>query len=1014
MIFLNSNSGARVRRSRSAIKAVLIAAPSMIAMTVATPALAQAAATPGQQSTAPTTVQPALPVQSDTSAAQQSRPQDEATAPDAAKTNLTADGQNEAQDIIVTGLRGSLQRNLDIKRNAIGIVDAISAEDIGKFPDSNVAASLQRLPGVTIQRDGARGEATGITVRGFGGDFNETLADGRRISTATGQRSVDFSTVGSDFVGQLNVLKTPDVSLSSDSLGATVNILYPKPFDHPGLRIAASASGSDQDHSKTVVPTGGLLFSDTFANDTLGILADAAYTRHDTQSNEAYINGYGFSNYAPCQLAGSTAAVCNPSAAATDPTQIPSVRGAFPQQYGLSQVYTRDERIDARVALQWHPSEGVMVTLDENFSRQTINQTSSGYGIWFNAGSLRNVTLDKNGVPLNFNQAGTQTDFDATTNSNVNQTSQTGLNVKWDVSDHFTVEADGDYAKSWLNPDGRISSENGDVGYGYGIGPNLGLVTTGDSTNSIPTLNVYGVNGNSARFADTTVFGSHVTVNQAQKNTDVIKQARLSGTYKNDDFTLKFGGSYVEDKFSLQEADTFTNNFWQAYAGYGPASGNNGGVALPASLFTGSISTANWLPGYSGNLAGPIPVYSAAAYQAYLGSLGNPQTKTIPGYNYSGVNGFTGAFTLQNSPGSTQIVTEKTWAVYARASFQAHIGDMPLSFNAGMREEVTHVTSAGLGQVPSLLTTSAADKTLLNVTYSSATPSPVSTSSDYAYLLPSFDMKLNVTPKLDIRLDANRTLTRPALSLLTPVLNVGQNQRVGALNATGGNPNLKPYLSDNFDITAEWFYHANSYVSVDFFLKNTSNFIVTGVVSQTINNVIDPTTGLPAKFSVSARVNGPDATVRGVEIAWQQVFGNTGFGFSANGTFVGTNKPYNPNDFTQTGFAVTGLANSVNFVPFYDKNGFQFRAAMNWRDKYLLQFGQVQNNGSFGAEPTFVNKSLQIDLSTSYDINKHVSIFGEVLNLNNETYSTTGRYSNQLLSVYGYGRRFTVGVHARL
>ncbi|WP_454884687.1 TonB-dependent receptor [Sphingomonas oryzagri] len=1000
--------------ARAAIKAVFVGAPSLLAMTVASAALAQAAGSPGQQSNQPGQLQPALPTSNDSSAAQSARPQDESSAPSNAQaaTPATTD-TNTASEIVVTGLRGSLQRNLDIKRNAVGIVDAISAEDIGKFPDSNVAASLQRLPGISIQRDGARGEATGITVRGFSGDFNETLADGRRISTATGGRSVDFSTVGSDFVGQLNVLKTPDVSLGSDSLGATVNILYPKPFDHPGLRIAATASGSYQDNSKKAVPTGGLLFSDTFADDTLGVLADVAYTRHDTRSNEAYINGFGFGNYAPCQLAGSTATTCAPSSAATDPDSIPSIRGAFPQQYGLSQLYTKDERVDARLALQWHPSENVMVTLDENFSRQTINQNSIGYGIWFNAGNLRNVTLDKNGVPLNFNQAGTQTDFNATTNSNVNQTSQTGLNVKWDVSDHLTLEADGDYARSWLNPDGRISSRNGDIGYGYDIGPNLGLAISGNSDKSIPALVNYGVNGDPSQFANTSVFGSHVIVNQAQKNTDTIKQGRLMGTYKNDNFTIKFGGSYVEDKFNFRESDTFANNFWQAYAGYGPASGNNGGVALPGSLFTGTISTAHWLPGYSGNLAGPIVVYNAQALQSYLTSLGNPQTTNIPGYNYSGVNGFTGVFAVQNAPGSTQIVTEKTWAGFVRASFEAQIGDMPLSFNAGLREEVTSITSAGLGQLPATLSTSAGDKTLLSVTYTSATPTPVSTKSSYAYLLPSFDLKLNITPKLDIRLDANRSLTRPNLSYLTPVLNVGSGQRVGALTATGGNPALKPYLSDNFDVTAEWYFRQNSYVSVDFFLKKTSNFIVTGVVDQTINDVIDPTTGLPAKFAVSSRVNGPDATVRGVELAWQQVFGNSGFGFSANATFVGTNKPYKPDDFSQTGFAVTGLANSVNFVPFYDKNGFQFRAALNWRDKYLLQFGQVQNNGAFGAEPTFVNSSLQVDLSSSFDITKNISVFGEILNVTNETYSTTGRYSNQLLSAYGYGRRFTFGVHAR-
>jgi iron complex outermembrane receptor protein len=940
-----------------------------------------------------------------------------AFAQQAAETPASPD-QTAAEDIVVTGIRGSLQRNLDIKRDAVGVLDAISAEDIGKFPDSNVAASLQRLPGVSIQRDGARGEATGITVRGFGGDFNETLFDGRRVSTATGGRSVDFSTVGSDFVGQLNVMKTPDVSVGANSIGATVNILFPKPFDHPGLRLVGTASGSWQDGAKKVVPTGGVLFSDTFADDTFGILADVAYSRHDTQSNQAYINGFGFGYYAPCQLAGSTAATCAPTTALANAQNVPTapgnlanIRGAFEQQYGLNQVYTKDERIDGRLALQWHPSDAVMVTLDNNFSRQTINQDQFGFGIWFNQGSLRNVVLDKNGVPTNFTQAGTQTDFNATTNSNVLQTNQTGLNVKWDVSDNFSVEADGSYSKSWRNPDGRVNSMNGDVGYGFGIGPSLGIVIAGDSKNSIPTLNNYGVNGDESRWADTSVIGSHVTVNTANKNTDVIKQGRLSGQWKQDDFSIKFGGSYLEDQFKLQTSDTFANNFWQAYSGYGPPSGGSTGVLIPASLFTGRVSTANFLPGYSGNLPSPLLKYSAADYQAYLTSLGNPQTKNIPGFNYSdpqvGPN-FTGTFDVKLNPGSVQVITEKTWAAFVRASFETEVAGMKFNFNAGAREEVTHLTSNGIGQVPLTLTQGIGDPTLLSVGFSPQ--QPVSTKSSYAYFLPSIDMKLNITDKFDVRFDASRTLTRPNLSYLTPVLNVGNGQRLGAFTATGGNPNLRPYISDNFDLTAEWYYQRNSYFAVDLFIKNVSNFIVAGVTRQSINNVIDPTTGQPAQFAVSARVNGPDATVRGVELAWQQVFGNSGFGFNANATFVNTNKPYDPNDFSQSGFAVTGLANSANFVGFYDKHGFQARVAVNWRDDYLLQFGQAQNNGAFGAEPTFVNQSTQIDFSTSYDITKQFTVFGEALNLTNETYSTRGRYSNQLLSAYGYGRRITAGV----
>lgn len=280
-------------------------------------------------------------------------------------------------------------------------------------------------------------------------------------------------------------------------------------------------------------------------------------------------------------------------------------------------------------------------------------------------------------------------------------------------------------------------------------------------------------------------------------------------------------------------------------------------------------------------------------------------------------------------------------------------------------------------------------------------------------MLPSVDARLEVTDNLQLRFDASRTLTRPGLNLLNPVLNVGIGQRVGALSGSGGNPNLQPYLADNFDVAAEWYYQRNSYLAVDFFLKNVSNFIVGGVTRQTVNGVIDPTTGQPASFAISAQVNGPDATVRGVEIAWQQVFGDSGFGFQANATLVDTNKPYDATNISQTGFAVTGLANSANFVGFYDKNGFQIRTALNWRDEYLAGFGQNQNTGAYGAEPTFVNQSFQVDLTSSYDVTKDFSIFGEILNLNNNKQSTHGRFKNQLLDVFDYGRRFTLGARYR-
>ncbi len=917
-----------------------------------------------------------------------------------------ASDQSVVEEVIVTGLRGSLQRNLDIKRSSAGVVDAISAEDIGKFPDSNVAASLQRLPGVSIQRSGARGEPQGITVRGFGGDFNETLYDGRRISTATGGRSVDFSTVGADFVGGLSVLKTPDVSLSSSSIGATVNVSFPKPFDHPGRRMALSASGSVQDDAGKFVPTVGALFSDTFADNKFGVLVDAMYTRHDTQTNRVYVSGWPGGYYAPCQLT----AACTPAQLSAGKT----VLGWFEQQAGATQIYTKDERLDGRIALQWAPVEGVTVTLDDNYSRQNIRADNFGYGIWFNQDGLRNVKLDQNGTTVDFTQAGSQTDFTAGTDRSVLRTNQTGLNLQWEVSENLKFEADGSYAKSWMNPGGEITSDNADVGYGFGIGPSLGISIGGSSDNTLPVLHGYGPNGDGSRWADTSVIGSHVVVRQAQQNTDVVKQLRFAGSWEQDGFKIKAGGTYLEDHYKFQQSNTFVNNFWQAYPGYGPASGPNGGVMVPASLFTEKVSTKNFIPGFDGALPPYLLKFDAQEYQKFLTGLGNPQAKNIPGFNYGGSGvgtQFTGAFDMALDNGSIRDITEKTWSLFVKANFDIEVAGMPFHFNAGVREENTHVTSAGFGQVPTAITRSAGDPTLLTVSLSA--PQSVSTKSNYSYLLPSLDMKLELTDSIHLRLDASRTLTRPGLNLLTPVASVGTGQRVGALTASGGSPSLKPYLADNFDAAVEWYYKPNSYAAVNFFIKDVSNFIVGGTQRQTINGVIDPTTGQPAIFSVTQQVNGPEATVRGVELAWQHVFGDSGFGFNANATFVDTNKPYDPKDISQSGFAITGLANSANLVAFYDKNGLEARVAVNYRKEYLRAFGQNQNTGAFGSEPTFENPNLQIDFSTSYAITKQITGFFEALNLTNEVQSTHGRFDNQLLDVFAYGRRYTAGVRFR-
>jgi len=507
-----------------------------------------------------------------------------------------------------------------------------------------------------------------------------------------------------------------------------------------------------------------------------------------------------------------------------------------------------------------------------------------------------------------------------------------------------------------------------------------------------------------------------VLVEDYNKNKESLNQFKLEGTWSDETLKFKYGVQYTHDHEQLR---SFTDlpYTWQMYAGYGPApTFGSGGVApMPANLISGTFRTgSDFIHGFGngGNLPAAIMLANGNAIKGYLEGLNGAGMNVGACSNLSGATPCTGKYIMYENLGNHQDITENTVSPYLNLATTAKLADMPLKINVGLRFEDTHVDSAGVSSLPTgALFILPTDHTAYG--FNSTPPLAISTKSEYRYFLPNIDLSLGITDTVKARLDASRTLTRPPLNNLTPDLNVPAGQRVGALNATGGNPTLLPFLSDNFDLGVEWYYAPNSYVSADAFVKEVTNFVVGGTISQSINGVTLPD-GTPAIFAVTSQVNGPSAEVRGIELAVQHVFGDTGFGFQANATFVSTNKPYDPNDLNVSGFAVTGLANSYNFVPFYDKYGFQARVAVNHRAEYLDKFGQRQNNSQCGIEPTFVNSATYVDFSTSYDINKHFNVYFEALNLTNETFSTHGRYKEQVLDVTDTGRMYTLGVHFKL
>ena len=286
----------------------------------------------------------------------------------------------------------------------------------------------------------------------------------------------------------------------------------------------------------------------------------------------------------------------------------------------------------------------------------------------------------------------------------------------------------------------------------------------------------------------------------------------------------------------------------------------------------------------------------------------------------------------------------------------------------------------------------------------------VSQTNKYNDVLPSLSFRLNFTDDIVMRFAASKTLTRPPLGALSPRMVIGTT-RPGNLQASSGNPDLKPFKSKNVDLSFEWYYQQNGFATVGLFYKEVQNFLVNTVENRTIpiidsDNIFN---GDPL-FEVSLLDNLESAIVKGVEIGFQHSFDWlpglwNGFGFGANATLVDSGAELNVDDVTQT-FALEGLGDSYNVIGFYEKGPLEIRLAWNRRERFL------RTAVGFGGEPTFVEPYQQIDARASFAVNDNLSVFAEGVNLGNERQQRVGRYNKQILLLEETGPRYTIGVRA--
>ncbi|RME63203.1 MAG: TonB-dependent receptor, partial [Alphaproteobacteria bacterium] len=287
--------------------------------------------------------------------------------------------------------------------------------------------------------------------------------------------------------------------------------------------------------------------------------------------------------------------------------------------------------------------------------------------------------------------------------------------------------------------------------------------------------------------------------------------------------------------------------------------------------------------------------------------------------------------------------------------------------------------------------------------------------NSYDKLLPSFTAWADITDDFVVRFAASKSLTRPQLTDLAPRVNIDVT-RPSNLLASGGNPNLKPFVSDNFDLSFEWYFREASFLTLGLFYKQVDDFIVSAAADEAfpIANADAIPEFLPnneAIFSVRRPRNAESARVRGLEISGQVVFDMLpspfdGLGLTANATFVSSNAELNTGAITQT-FALEGLGNSQNVVGFYEKGPVEFRVAYNRRAAFMQTLV-----APVGGDPVFVKTFDQIDVRGSYTFLERYSVFFEGINITKSKTQKHGRFENQITKLENTGARYAFGVRA--
>jgi TonB-dependent receptor len=885
-------------------------------------------------------------------------------------TSLTA--------ITVTGQLAAIQRAESIKQNAVNVVDSISAEEAGKFPDPNVADALQRVPGVSVNRSG--GESSQIAIRGFGPDFVAVTINGRQMATASGTRAFDFAVLPSDIINVAQVNKTSSADIPEVDIGGVVDVQTARPLDFHGFHASGSAAGVNSNltgswKGKTTPRASGLI-GWTNADNTFGFLASAQYYKRDDIQINTQANSW-YANQNISQLSG----LSNPN----------YTHVAIPETLANNVVNEERTRKSFSGAIDWHPIDQLMVKFDTLYAGYRIDPLEHEFGEYGNAGDFQSLTTDANNTVLSYVRKNTGTmanDYVVSYNPSNEKMLQNGLNVAFNIDPSSTISLDVSNSKAW----------NKQSPYGYftvigsrNIGTNPTWTNNGDSqppsyTNIISTTNFTNLYAHCCNLGGQS---NNVTegINQYQLN---FSKNFESGALSN----LEFGVQENRDYNKSVQVVTPQGIMCNAYCGYA--------VSVPADAVGAYIYTP---PAPISGVSQPgLPTqwiqYDPRQYMAWLTTPAayNQLTPAKRAALLAALAQY-GSFGPQINPGSFNEVRETEKAAFAKAVFEGTMWEKPWTLDVGARYVHVNSESQAIFQEPISYRVDPNDSSASQVAYGPLQPQ--SAKGGYHKWLPSVNFKLNLLDNLVYRFSVSKTLTPPQLSNL--YYNQSFGTRPESLTITQGNPDLQPYTSNNYDTGLEWYINDASYLSVETFYKRVANF-------STL--VSTPVQFLGQTWSLNEPINLNSAKIYGEELTFNYQFTHVlpapfdGLGMAFNYTHVQSSANLSPGTIAASGkFAVPGIGDSANLSGYYEKGRWQVRLAYNWRGKYLesISYGS-------GAQPATRTDYGELDLSASYKLSNHVSLFVSGTNLTQSHLYDYSVYPNRFLYAEADGTVYTVGV----